>query len=165
VPASERIGRGLPIGTWESSRGEVRVFGPARGIYLTYARGHADGIMANGIVESGNLLLESNPKLEVFHDFEGLDSYETEARVRLTQWGIDIRHRVTRIHVLVRSKLAKMGVAVASIALAGLIKAYDDRAEFESALDAAIRAASPLTSPPPASSLPPARGRGPGGGS
>lgn len=131
--------RGAPIGSWQTPRGEVRVYAPAPGIYVTWSRGHLCRSLAKEIIATGNRLLETQPTLEVFHDWEAGESYDSAARLDLTKWGIDVRKRVTKIHVLVKSKIVKMGVAVASIALVGMIESHDERRSFEASLERARR--------------------------
>ncbi len=83
------------------------------------------------------------PRLIAFHDWEALTSYESEARTALTTWGFDIRSGVERVHILVRSKLVRMGVSVASIVLVGMIVAHGERTKFDRELFAALAARKP----------------------
>lgn len=137
-------GLGKPIGTWQTPRGEVRVYAPSPGVYVTWSRGHLCTAMAKEIIAAGNRLLETHSTLEVFHDWEAGESYDSAARLDLTKWGVEVRKRVTKVHVLVKPKIVKMGVAVASIALGGMIESHEDRRSFEASLaraqrDAALR--------------------------
>jgi hypothetical protein len=138
---SARLGE--PIGTWKTTRGEVRIYAPSPGLYVTWSRGHLCTTLANEIIQAGNRLLETEPTLEVFHDWEAGESYDSAARLGLTKWGVDVRNRVTKVHVLVKSKIVKMGVAVASIALVGMLESHADRRSFEASLERARRAARP----------------------
>jgi hypothetical protein len=94
-------------------------------------------MFAERIVQSGTAVVSRYGSLHAFHDWEHITGYESKARVRLTKWGTDIRSDIQRVHVLVGSKLVKMGVSVASIVLGNMIIAYDDRAKFEAAFRAA----------------------------
>lgn len=78
-----------------------------------------------------------------FHDRSRLRGHESASRVRLTDWGVAIRSSVDRVHVLVASKLVRMGVAVASIVLGGMLVAHDDPVRFARELEATVRARRP----------------------
>jgi hypothetical protein len=131
---------GAPLSSFSSGRGELSVWSPARGIYVTQARVHIDTTLAAKIVAAGDRVVERDGRLTAFHDWEAVESYDTEARLHLTSWGFRIRKQVDKVHILQRSKLLKMGVSVASIALAGMIVSHEEREPFESVLLASLRA-------------------------
>ena len=129
---------GSPRGTWTTARGEVPAWMPAPGVYVTQSVGHIDTELAGKIVTGGNDVIRECGFLLAFHDWQKLLTYDGDARKQLTQWGMAVRGQVERVHLLTGSKLVRMGVAVASIALGGMMVAYDDRAVFERVLADAI---------------------------
>jgi hypothetical protein len=121
-----------------SSRGELTVWMPAPGILVTRASGHIDGAIAAHFIEAGNAVIQRDGKLAGFHDWAEVNTYDSAARSRLTSWGHDVRASVREVHFLTASKILSMGIAVASILLRDMLTAHRDRAEFESALRAAL---------------------------
>lgn len=134
------INLGPPRGTWTTGRGEVSTWILAPGLFATRATGHIELELSSKIVAAGNDVIREHGKLLAFHDWQGLLTYESDARKQLTDWGVAIRGKVERVHLLTGSKLVRMGVAVASIALGGMLTAYDDRRAFEKLLAEAIAA-------------------------
>jgi hypothetical protein len=134
------INLGPPRGTWKTDRGEVSTWILAPGLYATRAAGHIEVELSSKIVAGGNEVIREHGKLLAFHDWQGIQTYETDARKQLTDWAIGIRGKVERVHLLTGSKLVRMGVAVASIALGDMVTAYEDRTVFEKLLQDAIAA-------------------------
>jgi hypothetical protein len=122
---------GDPFGEWSSDRGDVRVWIPAPGVFVTQARGHMDKTLVMHIADAGNECVRRHQRLLGFHEWSGVRSYDSDARAKLTDWGMRIRKEVDRVHFLVSSKILRMGIAVASIVLVGMLVAHDDPAEFE----------------------------------
>ena len=119
---------------------------PATDLIMIRAWGHLDLEMADralSLIEP-RMSITARPFL-LFNDWTDLESYDTQARIRLTLWVTDIRDRFEAIHILTRSRLVSMGVAVANLALDGFLIAYgpEQRARYDAALrDALHRRAS-----------------------
>jgi hypothetical protein len=125
---------GKEHGRWETPRGSVTTWVLPPNLLVTKADGYMDASLADRIVESGNAVVARYGSLLAFHDWQAITGYESAARVRLTTWGNEIRAKIQRVHVLVGSKLVKMGVTVASLVLGNMLMPYDDRARFEAKL-------------------------------
>jgi hypothetical protein len=68
-----------------------------------------------------------------------MTGYDSECRRRMTDWGINSRTRIRKVHFLVRHKLVAMGVATGSLLVGGdLVSTYTDREKFKAALDREI---------------------------
>ena len=131
---------GQEYGSWSTERGAVTTWILAPGVLVTRAEGHLDVELAQRIIHSGDVVIARFGGLTAFHDWQRIVTYDSTARAQLTKWGYDIRKDVRRVHILVGSKLVKMGVSVASLVLVGMIAAYDGRPAFERALAEATRA-------------------------
>jgi len=73
-------------------------------------------------------------RVQHFFDVEGLESYDSSARVALTRFAIDHRAQVASAIFLVRSRLVAIGVSTAALAarLVGLeFVVLSARVEFD----------------------------------
>jgi len=70
-----------------------------------------------------------------FWDLENLEWYHSAIRKECTS--VILRHRknVAAVHAFSHSTLVNMGVAVANVALGGMIRSHPDRASFERAME------------------------------
>ena len=114
--------------------GSATTTSPAPGIFRTNVEGHLDVTMARHVVEAGDRVAAAAGFLVAFHDWEAVTGYETQARVVLTEWGVRLGKRVERVHLLVKSRIVAMGVAIAGLVLRGMLVSYTDRKAFEAAL-------------------------------
>jgi hypothetical protein len=70
-----------------------------------------------------------------FHDWYDMTGYDSECRRRLTDWALNNRTRIEKVHILVQHKLVAMGVATGSLLVGGdLVSTYTDRLNFRAAL-------------------------------
>jgi hypothetical protein len=104
-------------------------------VLFTAAR-HADPELGERLSEALAERLRAAPH-HVFLDVGNIDSYHPEVRSSITRVLLAEQARLLSLHVFARSRLARMGVAVTSLALRGL-QAHGDRAKFLLALSAAI---------------------------
>ena len=75
-------------------------------------------------------------KIAIFFDFTDAPRYESGLRVFWTQWLQSHLRSITKMHIVVRSKMVAMGVSVANLALGGIIQTHTHRAgAFERALE------------------------------
>lgn len=140
-------GKGSPEEeVWLSGRGELRIRRPCRSVILFIEKGHLDAEFAPKISTACNDAIASGAKIQIFVDCEFLDGYDPPIRTESTNWLNKHRASVLKQHMLVRSRLTRMGLAVASLALGGLIDGYSERSPFERALRKAISDTHP---PPP----------------
>ena len=119
---------------YQSDRGRliIREYGNSALLFIE------QGFLEKGFVEHiervQNEVLQRGGKPSIFVDAENLDGYEPDLQTSATQWMKANKGRITAQHMLVRSRLTQLGVAVASLALGGIIKGYTSRPQFEEAL-------------------------------
>jgi hypothetical protein len=83
------------------------------------------------------LAASTQQKLDIFHDWQEMKLYTTEARTELTNLGIQLAPRLSSLSVLVGTNVVEMGVTIAGIKLGGL-RIFTSRAEFEQAVRRAV---------------------------
>ena len=120
---------------WKSDRGSLRIRRPVPEVLVFVEEGHLDTEAASLIAEASNNALKCPRPLHLFVDAYDLVSYTPDVRKGPTDWLMANRSRLAVQHMLVRSKITKMGLSVASLALGGLIKGHASRASFGLALD------------------------------
>lgn len=103
---------------------------PAVGLVQTRAEGRVELAGIAPIIEVCDALAPQPLPVLIFHDWERLTGYATEARVRLVAWSKSHPSPPQRVHILVGSKLVAMGVSVASLILPVLVT-YNSRNAFE----------------------------------
>jgi hypothetical protein len=121
--------------------GESRVWSPAPGIVATSFVGYGSTAFAAVIKRDVTAFCEPGTRSALFTDWYEMTGYDSAARVELTRWMATMRPRVSEFHLLVRSKLVAMGVAVANLALGGWISSTSNRATFQQLLDRAVQRA------------------------
>ena len=136
--------------TWTSSNGELRAWRPAPHVLVLRFRGSLfDGELARIAVTAINAFVSDNPrKVDIFHDWEAMELYTTEARTELTDLGLKLAPRLDSLSVLIGSSLVEMGVTLAAIKLGG-IRMFTSRAEFEQTVRHAVESRGGTYTPPP----------------
>ena len=66
-------------------------------------------------------------QLSFFHDWSKVTGYDTQARITITSWSVKHRSRLVTAHMLARSKIVRMGVSVANIAVGGIAKLHESQ--------------------------------------
>jgi hypothetical protein len=125
-------GRGLG-----NDRGSIGVWMRSP-ILLAQMIGHGDGRFADPIIDAFDEALRGKHAVQIFFEMGGMPNYDSALRTRLTTHFATHRARVASLHVFTRSRLVAMGVAVANLALGGIIISHDSLAAFQSALDREI---------------------------
>jgi hypothetical protein len=103
------------------------------GVVVLRMRGH----VAADLVPPQLALLRrvrTGSPMDYFYDLWELAGYDSALRVELTNWHLRDRENLRSLHTVTRSKIVKMGVTVANVAL-GVIVQHDDRRSFEDALE------------------------------
>ncbi|MBL4687022.1 MAG: hypothetical protein JKY37_20670 [Nannocystaceae bacterium] len=93
--------------------------------------------MVEQVITFGEELLNSVPRIQIFHDFSAVTGYPAEARRRLVGWGVERRAKILSTNVLFKSKVVAMGTSLAALLLPGQINGFAKRGDFERARDAA----------------------------
>ncbi|MGZ3461858.1 MAG: hypothetical protein ACXU86_25480 [Archangium sp.] len=105
--------------------------------------------LAGAAVTAINAFVADNPrKVDIFHDWEAMELYTTEARTELTDLGLQLAPRLDSLSVLVGSNLVEMGVTMAAIKLGG-IRMFTSRVEFEQAVRHAVESRGGTSTPLP----------------
>ncbi|MEM9071939.1 MAG: hypothetical protein AAGE52_25750 [Myxococcota bacterium] len=128
----------VPAVTRVSDSGALTIYNPAHCVSLTVFRGHMDSAHADAIIRyADQLIARQSGQHFSFHDYLYLTSYDSAARIKLTQWGKAAGVRVPHVHVLQRSKIVAMGVAAAGLALSLVgttLHSYSNRDDFVTVL-------------------------------
>ena len=123
---------------WKSERGELRIRRPTPLVVVFIERGFLESAFAANITAAMNEAVRGGAKPHFFVDGEHLDGYDPEIRTQASGWLGNNREKIVVQHMLVKSRLAKMGLAVASLMLGGVIQGHHERKSFDEALQAAI---------------------------
>lgn len=132
-------GRPLPESElcWEDTRGGIRLVHEAEHVERIIMRGHARDAQGQALAEALRTSLQRGRR-HTFWDLELLERYDSGVRVHATQALLDHRANVICVKVLAKSKIVRMGVAVANLALGGMVENLDTRLLFERALSQAV---------------------------
>lgn len=139
------------IRTWTAPGGELRAWRPAPHVLVLRFRGSLfDVEFARIAVMAINEVVFSSPdKVDIFHDWESMELYTSDARAELTELGLRLVTRLNSLNVLIGSNLVEMGVTMAGIKLGG-IRMFNTRAEFEQAVRYAVELRGGTYTPLPA---------------
>jgi hypothetical protein len=127
----------LLVASWRGDRGEVTISRlESRLVYLRLV-GIAEQPAAKVIEQALEQVFSQTRSAVVFWDLEKLVNYHSDVRVCSTSVLLAHRARLKAMHAYSASKIVAMGMAVASLALGGLIQMHKNRPAFETALRAA----------------------------
>jgi hypothetical protein len=120
---------------WKSSRSEVRIWTPVPGVIRFKYFGFNEAAAVPWMSETANRMVrEGRSPVDMFVDCWDQDGYEPGFRTGLVEWNKRIRKDIRSMPLLIRSKIASMGITVSNIALGGLLVPYTDRQKFERAV-------------------------------
>lgn len=125
---------GAPSRTWKNERATLASWSPVRCVYVSRIVGHLDEDVATQVVKGGNDVIDRGGKLAGFQEWSGITSYDSPALKKLTDWGLEVRNDVVRVHIHVTDKIVRMGVSVASMVLSGMFVVHDEQTVFEQLL-------------------------------
>ncbi len=126
---------------WSTSRGSLGIWVPGPGLVIGRITGHGEADFVSPIVQGLEQELAAEESVKLFFDVAKMTNYDSLLRTRLTVRFSQDRPRIRTIAVLVSSKIVAMGVAVANLALGGLVSSYSARGPFSEALDRELRTA------------------------
>lgn len=127
--------------SWTSPRGSLTIRHPGPGVVLFIEKGFLVADFAAHIRTHSERALEQSAAITLFVDGFDLDGYDPEIRNAGSAFLKEHGPKVVAQHMLVRSRLAKMGLSVVSLMFGGLIKGHHERNSFDGELAAAIRSA------------------------
>jgi len=90
--------------------------------------GHAD--YSQPALARWDAALGSGSRPVMLIDFWGMPTYDSGMRVQMTGWGVKHRSEAD-FYVCTQSKIVLMGLAVANIALSGLLHVFEERQQFD----------------------------------
>jgi hypothetical protein len=119
-----------------------------RGALEMIVQGHCSDDIVPVMLRRGDAVVSHAGRIDLFFDFLLMPSYDSTLRTHWTDWIRAHPREVTSIHVASRSKVVSMGVAVANLALKGMINAHTQHSgPYELALrHAGLGVAEPLAS-------------------
>ncbi|HEU4406147.1 MAG TPA: hypothetical protein VFS43_12860 [Polyangiaceae bacterium] len=123
---------------WATDQGEVRVSEPAAGVVLFVEKGYLGAAFVEKLIGVYERSVEGGGRPHVFIDGGFLTGYEPPLRADLTTWLRKNRGRLGSVHVLVRSRIVKMAIAVSNLTLGGMMHTYNERGPFQIALNQAV---------------------------
>ncbi len=130
------LGRTAPF-----ANGEAHVEEAAPKIIVSVVTGYIDVAMMRHLLEQFEAWRARNGEgLVSFHDLEGVTDYDPEARRLLAAWVQRHRPQFRVAHILVRSQALAWGIRLLSTLTDRLIVAHSDRASFDLARPASIKA-------------------------
>ena len=118
----------------ESRRGIGLYQEPVKGIVVYRVEGFADVELFRLLLPDLQAALTQAGSIEFFADAGRMDAYDSQFRIGWVNWFIKNKKNFVDIHVLVQSKLGRMGVSVANLATGGMLRSYDSVASFDAAL-------------------------------
>jgi hypothetical protein len=111
--------------------GELFLWQARPGVVGEIASGVFSLPLAHKVIEFFDPLLVSGARFQVFSDFERLTEYIRDARDLLTAHSLQHRHALEGSHMLLSSKMVKLGVSSFKHEMGDpLIHTYSDRASF-----------------------------------
>ena len=133
LPSAERVA------IWKGSQGEVEISRSGPVVAIVRMAGVAEHAAAPVIEVALSSLFTGGHSFHTFWDLRDLVQYHSSVRVVSTNVLLSNRPKVLSIHTLSTSKIVAMGVAVANLALGGMIENHTNAASFEGALRHVLR--------------------------
>ena len=124
---------------WTSSRSEVCIWTPMPGVIRFKYFGFNEASAVPWMAETADrMVVEGRSPADMFVDCWDQTGYEPGFRTGLTDWNKRIQNDIRSMPILIRSKIASMGITVSNIALGGLLVPYTDPQKFERAVQDAM---------------------------
>jgi hypothetical protein len=134
------VDSGVDFETWEMGTSSMTVRWKGRGALEVVLRVHGHEEFGPIAVRRMDAVLSDAGKIALFFDFTDSPGYDSGLRVFWTQWLQSHLRSVSKMHIVVRSKMVAMGVSVANLALGGIIQTHSQRVgAYERLLDEATR--------------------------
>jgi hypothetical protein len=124
--------------TWFGSNGVLQYWTPAPHIFLSRFQGKLfDADFARQLVAACEQHVDRVERPDFLHDWELMESYETESRTLLTNQAMRISPRVNSFTVYSKSVMVQLGVSMASMLMDGRVKMVSSRVAFDAAMQVA----------------------------
>lgn len=126
-----QAGSGPNYEVWQSSTGALRLDWNRLGVVAATVIGHGHAEYGAHITRRWDTAIRGGARITMLVDFSEMPTYESGLRTAMTNWALKNRASLEPAHILTRSKLVAMGVAVGNLALGGLLTPHATRASFD----------------------------------
>jgi hypothetical protein len=130
-PNVRLVASGPSFELWKAPRGAMRLDWNRRAIVRMIVRGHGYGEYAAPELRRWTDALRLAPQIGLVIDFGDMESYDSQLRSEMQGWAARHRSSVELVYVYSKSRIVNMGVAVANLAVGGIIKAFATKHEFD----------------------------------
>jgi hypothetical protein len=132
------LARAEPVAKWKGAQGEVEVLRLSPTVVYLRMEGIAEQPSGPTVERALLSLFRGSHGLHTFWDLRDLINYHSDLRVCSTNALLANRTDLLSLHTLSTSKIVAMGVAVANLALGGIITSHKSAMSFESAVREAL---------------------------
>lgn len=141
APIAPDLGRSTArlVDEFVSDVGSLAAWEVVPQIFVSRVTGHMQLGHAEAWLRIGNRILASGRPVAGFHDWFGMTSYDSATRAMLTDWSLANLASFHCVHIAIDSKLVRMGVTVANLALGGIMATHADSASLAAAYEACVR--------------------------
>jgi len=108
-----------------SEVGSLTAWQVAPQVWASKTHGRMQVAHAEAWMKVGNRMVATGLPFSGFHDWLEMESYDSETRKLLTDWSLAHRAQMIEVHLAVRSRLVRMGVTVANLALGNLMQTHE----------------------------------------
>jgi len=112
---------------YASEAGVLELWEAVPQLFVTRASGRMEPAHADAWIEMAEAIVARGPRIAGVFDWLGMETYDSDVRKRLTDWGVRHRKMLYEIHIAHSSALVRMGVSVANVALGGMIQPHSTR--------------------------------------
>jgi len=102
-------------------------------VWVSKAQGRMQLGHAEAWMRLGDRMVATGLPFAGFHDWTEMESYDSETRRLLTDWSLAHRAQFIEVHLAVRSRLVRMGVTVANLALGNFMVTHESVDTMEKA--------------------------------
>lgn len=131
-PDVSQTDSGSTFELWRGPQGQMRLDWNRTGALRIICVGHGHAEFVVPILRRMDELLRAGaPGFMQVCDWFDMETYDSAFRVQHGNWISQHKAQWNGAHVLLRSKLVSMGIAVANLGLGGKINTYTSRPEFD----------------------------------
>jgi hypothetical protein len=131
----QKVDAGASFEVWRSTAGALRLDWNRQGVVLETMLGYGSHEFGTVIARRWEALRRGGVQVLILIDFWDMPNYDSGFRTTMQDWALKNRtSMVQTVHILTSSKLVSMGVAVANLALGGIITAHTQRPPFDAAV-------------------------------
>ncbi len=124
---------------WTFPRALVTVSTPRTGVLRTTVAGYATTEVGALLIQQFQSAITRFGSVVVFDDWEAATGYDSDVRVKLTDWTRRSQSSIPEIHILVGSKIVAMGLSVAALVVSHGLHVHPHRKAFEAAYALALK--------------------------